>query len=299
MLNIKIIFILILCLFTHCSKDSNNPLDDDFQPLFKNSLNFQGSDETLDVVTWNLQEFPLNNNGSTSSYVLEIIDSLNVDIIALQEIIDEDVFNNLLVILEDKNWEGFRSGDENSDDMELAYLINTNEVTILEYPKEILSSVDFIREPFEITIDFQNHDITLINVHYKSEYNGNFSEIRKDANEKLYHYLNDSPGDNIIVLGDFNDSLDDSQNNIFNMFINDPYYAFADTHIAEGPIENWSYPTLSHLDHILITNALFDFTNEENTQTILLRNNTYTYDGVYDNNVSDHLPVGMKILFNP
>ena len=241
----------------------------------------------------------LFRSGSTSSYVLEIIDSLNVDIIALQEIIDEDVFNNLLVILEDKNWEGFRSGNENSNSMELAYLVNTNTVTILEYPHEILSSSDFMREPFKITIDFQNHDITLINIHYKSEWDGDFSEMRKEANEKLYNYLNTYPTSNIIVLGDFNDSLDDVQNNVFNMFINDPNYAFADMHIAEGPIQNWSYPTLSHIDHILITDELSDFTKEKNTQTILLGDNAYTYEGVYENNVSDHRPVGMKILFNP
>ena len=297
MLNIKIIFILILCLFTHCSKDSNNPLDDDFQPLFKNTINFQGTNETLDIVTWNIQDFPANNQ--TIPYVIEIIDSIDVDIIALQEISGRDAFNDMLIILEEKNWEGFRSGNENSSSMELAYLVNTNMVNILENPSEIFSSTDFVREPFQLKINFKNHDITLINVHYKSEYNGNFSEMRKEANEKLYDYLNNNPNDNIIVLGDFNDSLEDTQNNIFNMFINDPIYTFADMHIAEGPIENWSFPTLSHIDHILITDELFYFTNEENTQTILLRDNLYTHGGVYENNVSDHLPVGIKILFEP
>tara|TARA_Y100000590_G_C15647750_1_gene987572 strand:- start:347 stop:1240 length:894 start_codon:yes stop_codon:yes gene_type:complete len=297
MLNIKIIYILILCLFLHCSKDSNDSLPDDFQPLFKKSINFQGSDETLDIITWNIENFPINN--TTIYYTIEIIDSLNADIIALQEISSEDSFNDMLILLEEKNWEGFRSGNENSDSMELAYLINTNMVTILEDPYEILSSNNFKREPFQIKVEFQNHIIEIINVHYKSEYNGNFSEMRREANQTLHHYLNLYPNKSIVVLGDFNDSLDDEQDNIFSMFINNPDYTFTDMHIAEGPVENWSYPTLSHIDHILITNELFNFTNEEKTSTVLLEHDSYTYDGVYEHNVSDHRPVGIKFLFEP
>jgi len=53
------------------------------------------------------------------------------------------------------------------------------------------------------------------------------------------------------------------------MFINDPNYTFADLHIAEGPIENWSFPTAFHLDHILITNELFDYTTVKPANTDL------------------------------
>ena len=43
------------------------------------------------------------------------------------------------------------------------------------------------------------------------------------------------------------------------MFINDSSaYYFADSDIASGPSSNWSFPNWpSHLDHILITNELF------------------------------------------
>ena len=106
---------------------------------------------------------------------------------------------------------------------------------------------------------------------------------------------------NVIVVGDFNDDLTDIQeNNVFQQFLNDETnYRFADFSIANGPIYNWSFPNWpSHLDHILITNELFD--NVEDIQTILLReNNYYTYPGVYENNVSDHQPVGIKLFFEP
>ena len=48
--------------------------------------------------------------------------------------------------------------------------------------------------------------------------------------------------------------------NVFDIFIKDDgNYQFVDMGIAFGSSENWSYPTWpSHLDHILISNELFD-----------------------------------------
>ena len=66
-----------------CSKD-NNPQIPNSNSYFDSSLNFVGSNETLDIITWNIQNFPKNE--LTINYIKESIDSLNVDIIALQEI---------------------------------------------------------------------------------------------------------------------------------------------------------------------------------------------------------------------
>ena len=48
-----------------------------------NSIQF-GTESTLDIITWNIEQFPKNN--LTVSYLAELIDSMNVDIIAMQEI---------------------------------------------------------------------------------------------------------------------------------------------------------------------------------------------------------------------
>ena len=53
-----------------------------------------GSDETLDIITWNIENFPKNNQ--TENYVIQIINDINVDIIALQEIQDQNAFDNLV-----------------------------------------------------------------------------------------------------------------------------------------------------------------------------------------------------------
>ena len=45
-----------------------------------------GSDELLDIMTWNMERFPLKGD-STMKAVAEIIDDLDVDIIGVQEVI--------------------------------------------------------------------------------------------------------------------------------------------------------------------------------------------------------------------
>ena len=70
--------------------------------------------------------------------------------------------------------------------------------------------------------------------------------------------------------------------------------------IANGPPSNWSYPSWpSHLDHILISNELFAEFYAPNSvvQTILL--DSYLDNGwdEYDENVSDHRPVALKLYF--
>ena len=100
------------------------------------------------------------------------------------------------------------------------------------------------------------------------------------------------------MLGDFNDLLNDPvSNNVFMNFINDEdNYYFADTHIANGPSSDWSFPNWpSHLDHILITNELFEGFNNDMIFTFKIDDYMSGWSE-YDNYVSDHRPVAMNIL---
>ena len=108
----------------------------------------------------------------------------------------------------------------------------------------------------------------------------------------------------MILLGDFNDELTDPDTtNVFKVFINNPEkYKFVDMNIAYGSSANWSYPGWpSHLDHILITNELFDeFENSSLTvQTIHVEDYFEGGWNEYDNYISDHRPVGLSLKFNP
>ena len=82
------------------------------------------------------------------------------------------------------------------------------------------------------------------------------------------------------------------------MIINDSdNYFFADLEIAEGSSSEWSFPNWpSHLDHILITNELFD--NNSYIETIRIDDFMDGGFSEYDQNISDHRPVAIKLTTN-
>ena len=105
----------------------------------------------------------------------------------------------------------------------------------------------------------------------------------------------------MLVVGDLNDDIAEaSQNNVFQMILDDTdNYLFVDIGIATSSSSEWSYPSWpSHLDHILITNELFDELDDSDIQTIKI--DEYLDGGwsEYDYNISDHRPVAIKFGFN-
>jgi endonuclease/exonuclease/phosphatase family metal-dependent hydrolase len=264
-----------------------------------------GSEQSLDIITWNIEHFPKNNQ--TVSYVTEIINDINVDIIALQEIENQSAFDELIDNLSG-SWYGYRADDSNWG--ELSYLINTNNLEITHFPYTILDEYEHYfayRTPYVMKCTFSGEEFVLINVHFKccgdeileeDYWDEEYRRLR--ANQYLKDYIDTYfSNQNVIVLGDFNDNIAESNiNNIFLDFINDyQNYYFSDMHIAEGPSSNWSFPNWpSHLDHILITNELFDNYHDSSAFTFKIDNYMNGWSE-YDNYISDHRPVGINFNF--
>ena len=262
-----------------------------------------GSEDKLDIMTWNIEHFPKHSN--TTDYVKEIINDINIDIIALQEIENQNEFNFLINNL-NGDWSGYRASDSNYG--ELSYLVNSTNLNIIQSPYVILSQYDHYfayRPPYVLKINFNNQDYIIINVHYKCcgddilEDDYWDEEYRRlQANYYLKQYIDIYFSDeNVIVLGDFNDNIvESSLNNVFLDFIDDSNnYLFSDIHIANGPSSDWSYPSWpSHLDHILITDELFENVNSENVFTFKIDDYMNGWQE-YDNYISDHRPVVINI----
>ena len=261
-----------------------------------------GEDATLDIITWNIEFFP--KEATTVEYVQDLILSLNPDIIVLQEISSATSFNLLANNL-GNDWVGYRYSDSNWG--ELAYLINLSHINIIEEPYSILEEEEHYfayRPPYVLHIEFLEEDGTLnplkiIDVHFKCCGDGVLENDywdeeyrRQKASIYLQEYIDENFRENkVIILGDFNDELIDT-NNVFLNFINDEKYEFSDMHIAEGSSSNWSFPNWpSHLDHILLYNSSYS------TSTQTLRLDDYIIGGwrKYDNYISDHRPVGISI----
>tara|TARA_B100001250_G_scaffold329589_1_gene294300 strand:- start:1075 stop:1719 length:645 start_codon:yes stop_codon:yes gene_type:complete len=147
----------------------------------------------------------------------------------------------------------------------------------------------------------------IINNHFKCCGDGiiDFDDMSDEENRRytainlIKEYIdNNLPDNNVIVLGDLNDDIaESSSNNVFQEVLDDStHYQFADLEIAQGNSSEWSFPNWpSHLDHILITNELFDSANNLEVQTIKI--DEYLDGGwnEYDQNISDHRPVAMKL----
>ena len=257
-----------------------------------------GTDETLDIITWNLQNFP-KSNSLTVDYLSQLIIELDADIVALQEIGSEYYFNNLINTLD--GWEG----EHTSGSYGLAYIYKS-ELTINEiYEIAELDDYNLTRTPFMLELTWKGENIYLINNHYKCcgdgiiGSNSDDEEYRRLQSVKLTKEYIDTYYDdkNIILLGDLNDELDeDAINNVFLDFINNPsQYSFTDMNIAFESSSYWSYPSWpSHLDHILITNELYN--NHDTTYTILAEN-FFSGWAEYDDIISDHRPVGIRLQF--
>ena len=83
-----IVTVLIIFIIS-CAENKN---------IFTSSNSIQlGTESTLDVITWNIENFPKQND-ITIDYLVKLINSMNVDIIALQEIGNSSYFRKLVEI---------------------------------------------------------------------------------------------------------------------------------------------------------------------------------------------------------
>ena len=267
------------------------------------SLSF-GTEQTLDVLTWNIERFP--KNGQTSiDYVIEIIEALDADLVALQEIDDDEAFQEVVHGLE--GWQGYYDDTYNTG---LAYIYKSAEIDVLDvYSIYENVSRQFPREPFVLEFNYRGEYMIAINNHLKCCGNGNLNASdpwdeerrRRDASELLESYIDENfESDRVILLGDLNDLLtDDPDDNAFSAFLNAPgNYMFVDLPIAESSSSEWSYPNWpSHLDHILITNELFDAFALSSAFVQTIKVDAVLNGGfeAYDDDISDHRPVGLRI----
>ena len=286
-----------------------NPCDyiiEDFSEInISNSINF-GTDSTLDIITWNIEEFPKHN--STVDYLLELIPILNVDIIALQEIGSTSDFQNLINNL--NNYDGIITNSA-SYNINLAFLYSNNLEVEAIYEIFTDNWRSFPRPPLVAHINWGGEEVFVINNHYKCCGNGIIEDDEDDeeyrrlqAIKYTKEYFEDSLANSSIVLaGDFNDDLSDEKtNNIYWDLISDNNnYRFVDLFIACNENIDWSYPSWpSHLDHILITNELFDEFENEGSSVQTIRLEEYFDNGwtEYKNYISDHRPVGLRLKFS-
>ena len=246
-------------------------------------------------MTWNIKEFAQNSN--TVNYVNEIISDLLPDIICIQEIENMSDFTALENSLPAYNFIHTNYSGTNLD-LGMAVRKDCGEITSSQtlFPSEGWAFA--YRYPQKAEVDWHCGtsflNLEVINVHFKA-YDEGFAQ-RLEASEVLSDYINNHPNTNIVVAGDFNDSITESQNyNSFWPLISNVDAYFVTTSIAGNSYYN-SYPWGSYagfIDHVLISASLFD--ENENGEIYTVRLDDYMGSSAYQNYISDHRPVLWKI----
>jgi endonuclease/exonuclease/phosphatase family metal-dependent hydrolase len=287
-----IIGILLIQLFS-CNK---NTLENNTPPE-EHMVKPYGSNTTLEIATWNVEQFPKKNH-QTTIYLAKLIRDLDIDLIAFQEINNPDHFKTLMDSLPD--YAGLLSPSPD-DQLKLGLLFKSELMSVAAvqqlfiddhfcFPRPPLYAYIRVKSQREIIFDF-----SLINVHLKAYHDPLSIERRKSAIIKLKNMIDKrlfaSSDRDVLVLGDWNDELSDpAPDNIFLPFLEDSlHYTFL-TPVSDPQL---SYPELeSRIDHILISNHLKYEYQGGKTEVLFLDNE---FDAYFDY-ISDHRPV--VVCFN-
>ncbi len=278
-----------------------SPLDDDtgYPSPATDLVPAVGVAGALDVGAWNIRFFP--STAETASVVADVVASLGVDLIALEEVTDADAFNELVARLPEH--EGLLSthsyGSDDFPDQKLGFLYRSSVLTLDDHSL-LFTADDFVfpRPPLEATFTYQEGDappltFVAIAVHLKAGREDQDYERRHDALALLESHVrdlvDDADGpDAVVVLGDFNeDFFGEREDEDWAPFASSPdRYALPTRALAEDGEETF-IPGGVFIDHIVATTA---FVAASTTSTAVVPHLQFDVTN-YEDVVSDHLPV--------
>lgn len=260
-----------------------------------------GTENTLDFMTWNIENFPAQS--STASLVADVITSLQMDVVAVQEISSTQAFDEL-----DQRLPYHASlisshtySDGSYQKVGLLYredLMTPTDVRLL-FPG---SGYEFPRPPLQVTFEMKNSastpawQFTVITLHLKAGQTQDDQERRTGAMQLLESHVRnlvEGPStDEVVILGDFNELLDDDDGRaVFAPFLRNPNdYRFQTESLVAQGANSFIYGDRL-IDHIVTTAAL-----DDNLQgrTAVIPNLEGQIAG-YASLLSDHLPVAISL----
>ena len=280
-----------------------------------------GSLATLDVATWNIEEFGDLNGGPSDDErqfgnVLAVMRQAEIDLWALQEMKSQLTFNRLLDSL-GTGFGGFWTDDDTNFDIGYGFIYRTEAVTQLQ-AGTVLDGSSFAfgsRPPLQLRARVTLPDTTIdevrfLNVHMKAGGGLDDYNRRVDASEALKNYVDNlqAIGVPVVILGDLNDelllSIASGRTSPYQNFLDDDspdgsggYYLFVtrdfDQPGSSGDINTFcgsssACSSGSVLDHIIATGDLANDYVSDSAQRYSALLDAIT---VYTSSTSDHLPV--------
>lgn len=303
-------FLLLLIVATGCVKNSiDSSEEENDQSGEPDPEKLVPPDGVLEAVTWNLKWFGTDNQDPPdldlqAKNAVVVMDSLKADLYALQEINSRTSLRTIVDELE--GYRGFTAPHINWI-MKTAFIYNTQTIDSVEAGgiTENQNNDDWAngRYPlyFKFNYRFEDESIPMlaIVIHAKAEDGERTSyEARSKAAQSLYDYLREhEPEANIILLGDFNDDVDES---IHDSDLPSPYEPFLEDStewqaitgsLSEREQSSYLSDDEEHtdlIDHILINRPLFEFYMDGSEE---IYNEPLDFIKYYSFTTSDHLPV--------
>jgi len=282
------------------------------------------------VVTWNIRQFP--QHSTSVDYVKNLLEKWNADIYFFQEINSESSLIAMVNSMPNYSY----VVDEESGNLGFALVYKNEHITYnsknelwADTPNnddgdsdyENNASYQFAdRPPMENYLTWtdgtKSIDLYVIGVHYKCcgddtyDVNDTSDETtrRHHASLLLTDYIvNNRANDNVIVLGDFNNTGSQSVTNpTLSPFADQNNYDTAssfkmtDLSILQGPATGYSWQgwtssyDAAHFDHIIINQSMFTVDATSATSVIALPTETGLSNSNVSNRISDHQPVIYK-----
>lgn len=257
-----------------------------------------GSDDTFEIATWNIRNFPTDSK--TAERVAGLIADMDLDLVAVEEIADVAAFEQMLSGL--PGYLGVLSADEYSpgEYQKTGFIYRTDMIQIGEVQSILENdSYAFPRPPLQARFGVAGPGgaemtFTVIVLHLKADSGEENEARRRDACEKLKAHVDAmlaaGPETEVFIVGDFNDLLSDPpDDNVFSVFLGDEeYYEFLSWQIQDAG-EYSFIPSRRLFDHILITADLRDDYAGGGIQAAPLDLQVTEFD--YEDEVSDHRPI--------
>jgi endonuclease/exonuclease/phosphatase family metal-dependent hydrolase len=248
------------------------------------------------LITWNIENFPLQP--ATVGEVASLVGQLQPALLAVQEIADEAAFQDLYGGMAD--YDGMLNDDAGAF-LRLGLLYQTARVTVTDVETLFKSdSYAFPRPPLKAHVSIagpEPFDFTVMILHLKAQLDTDSESRRRAAIQALAVWLQDELAsgrdDDIVLMGDFNDELDDPpQWNVFGPLLV-PQYQFLTLPLAEAG--QYSYiPFQSMIDHVMVTSDALSEYGNGTTEVLEL---DQTMPGFAD--ISDHRPVRATFRWSP
>ena len=273
-----------------------------------------GNDTLCDVACWNVEWFGDVSQGPTNEVtqynnVKTIITNSEVDIWGLCEVSNPTTFYNLLNEL--PSYQGVLSTYNQSQKTALLFnkdLFELMSSSLINDPSnpDYYNAFASGRYPFEVVLRTKTYPFDSVYfyvVHLKANSgSADQSSYNRRANASLYlqQFLNTQRANKkIIVLGDFNDDVDQSVVRINGSYLSSPFqnfnndstrYFFPSKQLSlAGETTYPSYTPINMIDHVLTSRVLSDSFYVKQSAVVLKQLSTQI--GNYLSTTSDHYPV--------